>query len=353
MNKFIIKYSVGILLFLSLGSCEEYIRTEVVKELYVNKSTINGFVGDEVQLIASPTDGSYQYEWSSEDNQVASVSSDGKVKLIGEGFTNIIVSAGEIKQKVEIYSVTRISLEDIVLSETSLELTPGEKKIINVQRVPDNANDVPNAVWSSENTAVASVNEKGEIVGVNEGETNIRYTAGSIVKKVKVTVTYTSAFNGPHILKSGPGTEVMAADFDLGGLNYAYNDDANNSVGNDDYRKGKGDANSYGVEVEGNGNNLGYISAGDWYQYTVEVEEGGTYLFDTSLSANGEGKFHLEVDGIRIPGDTNVPSNGSWSSWLYFPTTPIELNLTEGKHRVKFIVDQAGFNLRAIRFRKL
>ena len=351
MKKLII-YGLGLVLFLSFQSCEEYIRTEVVKELYVNKSIINGFVGEEVQLIASPTDGSYQFKWSSEDEKIATVSQDGKVKLTGEGFTNIIVEAGDIKQKVEIYSVIRISLEDIVLSDTNLEMTPGEKKIITVQRVPDNANDIPSAVWSTENSAVVVVNELGEITGVGEGQTSILYTVGPIVKKVNVAVTYTSPFNGPHILQTGKQTEIMAADFDYGGLGYAFNDDEGNNIGNDDYRRSKGDSKSKPVEVEGNGNNIGYINAGDWYQYTVDVKEAGKYLFDASLSANGDGSFHLEVDGVRVPGDIQVPNNGSWNSWRYIPTTPIEINLTEGKHKIKFVVDKSGFNLRAIRFSK-
>ncbi len=189
MNKYIIKYGFGIVLLLALVSCDEFIRTEVVKEIYVNKSIINGFVGDEVNLIASPVDGSYQYNWSSEDPNVATVTADGKVKIIAEGFTNIIVSSEGISTKVEIYAVNRIALKDIILSETEVELKPEGKIIISVQRVPDNANDFPNALWSSDNANIAAVNEKGEIIGVSEGTTKIKYTVGEIVKTVEVRVT--------------------------------------------------------------------------------------------------------------------------------------------------------------------
>lgn len=353
MKKLIIMYICSIWFCCYLSSCEEYIRTEVVKEIYVNKSSINGFVGEEVQLIASPTDAGYQFQWSSEDDQIATVTADGKVKLVGEGFTNILVTAGEIKQTIEIYSVIKISIKDILLSEESLELTPGEKKTITVQRVPDNANDIPSANWTSENSSIATVNEIGDIVAVNEGQTNIKYTVGTIVKNVKVLVSYTKPFNGPHYLKSGEGLEINAADFDFGGQNYAFNDDAGNNVGNDNYRKGKGDTGSYPVEVEGDGDNIGYVNDGDWYQYTVDVLEGGEYQLDISLSANGNGIFHIEVDGVRIPGDIDVPSNGSWNAWKYHPVPGIILNLNEGIRKVKFVVDKSGFNFKALRFKKI
>lgn len=352
MNNYIIKYGLGIVLLLTLVSCDEFIRTEVVKEIYVNKSTINGFVGDEVNLVASPTDGTYHYTWSSEDPNVATVNANGQVKIVGEGFTNIIVSSEGIRQKVEIYAVHRIELTDIILSETKVDLIPNAKAVINVQRVPDNANDIPNALWTSDNSNVATVNEKGEIVGVSEGQTKVRYTVGSIVKTIDVNVSFTKAFNGPHILKAGVEKVIQAADFDFGGLGRAFNDDAANPVNNDSYRREKGDPNSFAVEIEGNGNNLGYVSTGDWYQYTVTVETPGVYLYDSYLSANGVGSYYIDVDGVNVTGTIPVPNNGSWSSWLYNPTVPKEINLTAGTHKIRFVVTASGFNLKALRFRK-
>lgn len=63
-----------------LTGCEENLRTEVERAFFVNKSSLALFVGDEVQLVASPTDGTYVYRWSSEDVSVATVDKDGRVK---------------------------------------------------------------------------------------------------------------------------------------------------------------------------------------------------------------------------------------------------------------------------------
>lgn len=352
MKRNIIKYGVAVLLLFMLSSCNDYLRTEVLNDIYVNKTALNGFVGDEIQLTASPSDGIYQFAWVSENPEIASVSGDGLVKYIGEGSTIIIVSAGDIVQRIEVTSTQRISLDDIVLSDLHLELLPADQKIITVQRVPDNANNIPEAVWSSEDDRVAVVDELGEITAISEGVTNIVYTIGEIVKKVNVVVSYTMPFNGPHVLQGEQALEVMAADFDFGGLGHAFNDDATNNIGNDNYRKERGDIKSLPVEVEGNGSNIGYVASGDWYQYTIDVEKNGVYRMDVSLSANGNGKYIIEVDEVNVTGSVDVQSNGSWSNWLYHPNQPIEVNLPAGRHRVKFIAEQASFNLRALRFQK-
>ena len=350
MNNNILEYSVVLLLaFLTVG-CNKYERTEVVPQIYANKSVINGFIGLEVQLTASPTDGTYAFQWTSEDPEVATVNSTGLVKLVSEGSTNIILSAGNIRHKIPVSALTRIPVADIILSESSVELIPQAKKTIAVQILPQDANDVPKPVWATEDDKVATVSEKGEITGVSEGTTNITYKVGELIRKVKVIVSYTSPFNGPHILQAGPSLVVMAADFDFGGLGRAFQDDAGNNVGNDNYRRGKGDTNSGAVEVEGNGTNIGFMGNGEWYQYTVTVKEAGNYKLEVSLSAAGASKYRIEVDGVNVTGSVDLASNGSWSSWIFH--RPITLNLAEGNRKIKFVVEQANFNLRALRFTK-
>jgi hypothetical protein len=352
MNNHILRYSTAILFTLLLGGCDKYERTEVLHEIYVNKSAINGFIGQEVQLTASPQDGTYSFQWMSENPEVATVTNSGMVKLIGEGSTIIVLSAGEIKQRVEISSSRRIPVVDIILSDTSIELIPQAKKNITVQLLPENANDIPKAEWSSENDKVAIVSEKGEITGVAEGTTNITYKVGDLVKKIKVLVSYTSPFNGPHILKAGSAVEIMAADFDFGGMGRAFQDDVGTALNNDSYRRGKGDVNSLPVEIEGPGTNIGFINNGEWYQYTIDVKEAGDYLLHVSLSAAGASKYHIEVDNINVTGSIDVASNGSWSNWMYHPSKAIKLNLTQGNHKIKFFAEQASFNFRALRFSK-
>ena len=354
MKNKLIKYGIFFLLltFITTG-CDEYIRTEVEKDIYVNKLSLSAFVGDKIQLVASPTDGTYQYKWTSEDTNIATVDGSGLVNILSEGNTNIIVSSGDVSRIIPLTAVTRIPLTDVVLSETSLELLPGARKAILVTNVPDNANDVPPYYWYSENPDIATVNEIGELTVVNEGVTNIVYRIGDIEKKVVVDVAGTRPFKGPHILSATEPYFLLAANFDFGGEGYAFHDiDANSHTG-DNYRKNNGDPNGLAVEIEGNGNNIGYTNPGEWLQYTVEVQDAGIYLVEVSLSANGnDGKYRIEVDDVNATGTVVVPNNGSWSNWRFHPTPPLEINFTQGRHKVKFYFEGAGFNYRALRFTK-
>lgn len=347
-----LKYGIFVVFAIAVVGCDDYIRTEVTKAIFVNKQSVSAFVGDEIQLTASPTDGTYQYHWTSEDPEVAIVSSTGLVTIVGDGFTNVVVSSGDIKAKVEINAVTRIPLEDVLISEEFIEMLPGDKKSVILTRVPENANDIPEASWASENSDVATVSETGEIVAVGEGVTHIIYRVGEIEKKIVVDAAFTRPFKGPHIISANQPYVLPAANFDLGGQGHAFNDDANNPIGQDNYRRSNGDTGSLPVEIEGDGVNIGYINAGEWLLYTVEVSDAGEYLVDVSLSAAGDGAFRLEVDNTNVTGSVHVPNNGSWADWRWHPSAPLVVNLTEGTHKIKFVTEIAGFNLNSLRFTK-
>ncbi len=349
-----LKYSVVLFLFSALITCDEYVRTEVEKNIYVNKMSLDLFVGDEIQLIASPTRGTLQYSWTSENTEVATVDNNGLVKVVNEGFTNIVVKSGSIETKVPLNAVVRIPLEDVVLSDTQIELLPGNSKSILVTYVPDDANDLPSETWLSENEEIVTVNENGEISVVGEGVTRITYRIGDITKIVNVDVAYTRPFLGPHILSGDLSYELMAANFDTGGEGYAFHDsDAVNGT-NNAYRRNNGDSNSEAVDIEGNGTNIGHTAVNEWLVYTLEVAEAGMYKVEVSLSARYDrGKFHLEVNNQDVTGTVIVPSNNSWNAWRWFTTPAMVLDLPEGSHRFKFYFEGDGFNLRGFRFTKI
>lgn len=352
-NKFI-KYGLLVPIFaFAVMGCDEYIRTETEKDIYVNMLSLSSFVGEKIQLVASPTDGTYQYKWESENTSIATVDGSGLVSIVGEGNTNIVVSSGDISRIIPVTATTRIALTDVELSESFLELSPGARKAILVTNIPENANDVPAYNWYSENPNIATVNEIGELTVVGEGVTNIVYQIGDIVKKVVVDVAFTRPFKGPHILSAAEPYFLLAANFDTGGEGYAFHDQDANSHTGDNYRRDNGDPAGHAVEIEGYGNNLGYTNPGEWLLYTVEVQDSGVYFVEVSLSANGnDGKYHIEVDDVNETGTVTVPNNNSWGSWRYHPVPPLEINFTQGRHKVKFYFEGAGFNFRALRFTK-
>lgn len=349
-------FKYGIILFLLSWyiSCDdEYVRTDADKAIFVNRMSLNLFVGDEIQLVASPTDGTYTYSWSSEDTNIATVDNNGLVIVASEGNTNIIVRSGDIETKVPLTAVEKVALQDVILSDTNLEMFPGFSKTIFVTNVPENANDIPADKWVSNDESIATVNANGEISVVGEGVTDIIYQIGNIVKKVKIDAAYSRPFKGPHILSADAPYELLAADFDIGGEGNAFHDDA--TIRGNTYRQDNGDARSPQVDIEGNGTNIGYTNADEWLMYTLEVKDAGTYKVEVNLSANGtSGAFHLEMDGQNVTGTVNVPNNGSWNSWRYITDPKMDnINLSEGRHRMKFYFEGSGFNLKGYKFTKI
>ena len=146
-------------------------------------------------------------------------------------------------------------------------------------------------------------------------------------------------FNGPHAL---PGT-VQAEDFDNGGQNVAYWDSTTenkplNTPGYVAYRP-----NEY-VDAETiNGiSDIGWITSGEWLEYTVDVPTAGTYTATFRVASWGDGrKITVTVDGA--PGCTvNVPNTGSSSAYQEVPAT---LALSKGTHVIRLTFTGSSQNI--------
>ncbi len=350
MKEKLYRSGLCVLILISVWACDDYNRTGVEESVYVNKSSLALFVGEQIQLTASPTD-NVTYIWTSEDPTVAKVSN-GLVEAVGEGVTNIVASDGIAQKKVAVTVSTKIPLTGIKLSEDKLEMSPNDNTSIQVTLIPDNANDVPNTTsWTSENSSVAVVDAGGKITAIAQGVTNIIYRMGNIVKTIVVDVSTTRPFKGPHILSATASSIINAADFDLGGEGNAFhdNDPGDNSGQGGNYRRQGGDTQSEAVDIEGFGQNVGWTGSGEWLLYSVDVQDEGEYLVDVQTSVPGAGSFHLEVDGVNVTNTVEVPNTGGWGNFEWNPSPGIVMNLTAGKHKIKYYFE-GGHNFRAIRF---
>lgn len=355
MTSKFIKYSLSVLFLLQLAGCDDYAEKTVDSYIYLNHSSVSLFVGESIQLKASPTDGTHQYTWTSEDPSVATVSSNGLVEVVGEGFTNIIVKSNGLSTKMELNATIRIPLQEVIISETSMDLYVGNKRTVFVTLLPENANDVPPYSWKTEDPNIATVSEGGEITAVNEGVTYIVYKIGNFEKRIKVDAATTRPFMGPHILSAQAPYVLMAANFDLGGQGNAFYDaDTGDSSGqNGNYRVSNGDNNSTAVDIEGYGSNIGWTNSGEWLIYTIEVVDAGEYKVDVQAAAPSASTFHIELNGVNVTGTINTPNTGGWGDfqWVITPENKLTLNLTEGKHKIKYYFE-GGHNYKSLRFTK-
>ncbi|MFP4540710.1 MAG: glycosyl hydrolase [Opitutales bacterium] len=146
-----------------------------------------------------------------------------------------------------------------------------------------------------------------------------------------------------------PGTfEAAAYDrFEGGnGQDIAYRD---NSPGNNGGYRPFEDVDA--SEVSGEGATVGWLDAGEWLEYTVQVAEAGRYdlsLRYASGNAAGGGPFYFEVDGRRASADFPVASTGNWNT---FATEVFEgIALPAGQHVLRLRVVGGEFNLGRLTF---
>ena len=134
-----------------------------------------------------------------------------------------------------------------------------------------------------------------------------------------------------------PGT-LEAENFDQGGEGVAYHD---STPGNDggQYRSTNVDVGS--CSDTGGGYRLGWIAAGEWLAYTVNVSTAGTYDIEARVASNGGGgTFHIEVNGVDRTGPLTVPNTGGWQAWTTIRRTGVQLSAGSQVWRV--VMDTVG-----------
>ena len=115
------------------------------------------------------------FNWSSDNEQVATVDSEGIVTGVSEGTCIISASYGELGVEVKV-SVNPIMVTSVSFDETEREVYVGEIFTLSPTIIPSNATN-PQLEWTSSNTSVAIVDSKGSITPVGEGECTIEAKA--------------------------------------------------------------------------------------------------------------------------------------------------------------------------------
>ena len=105
--------------------------------------------------------------------------------------------------------------------------------------------------------------------------------------------------------------------------------------------------------VSGEGATVGWIDAGEWLEYTVNITESGLYSFAfryASGNANGGGPFKIELDGQVISDNILVPSTSTtvWTNWATRTITNIPL--VAGRRVLRLSFASGEFNLGRMTF---
>jgi hypothetical protein len=202
-----------------------------------------------------------------------------------------------------------------------------------------------------------------EIDGVDKtGSMTIAPTGDSWIVKAtyKAGVSLTA---GPHVLRIVVDQEPgWLGNFDFIRISRAYNATAIAIPGSfeaEDFNEG-GEVVSYHDTTTGNsggayrstdvdisqcptgtlcGRLIGYVKAGEWLEYSVNVATTGNYTL-TLYGSGGYvgGAFHVEIDGVDKTGAMSVAETGD--IWVTATTTKTGVSLTAGAHVLRIAMDQ-------------
>ncbi len=124
--------------------------------------------------------------WTSDNAAVATVDEDGTVTAVSVGVANITATCGTATATCKV-TVNPVTASEILLSVEDMTLLVGQSDKLSATVKPDNVTDKA-VTWTSDNTAVATVDEDGTVTAVSVGVANITATCGSATATCKVTV---------------------------------------------------------------------------------------------------------------------------------------------------------------------
>ena len=165
--------------------------TVTVNSITLSSTNVSLEVGEELTLQAtfSPAEAEVgTVVWASSDDNVASVSQEGKISALTPGEATISVATGDVKAECEV-TVTKkiINVETITLSATNVTMAPGDETVLQATFTPEDA-DLSSVVWSSSAEGVATVSLEGRVNAIAEGQATITVTAGEVKAECIVTV---------------------------------------------------------------------------------------------------------------------------------------------------------------------
>ncbi|MBN1412032.1 MAG: carbohydrate-binding protein [Spirochaetales bacterium] len=107
-----------------------------------------------------------------------------------------------------------------------------------------------------------------------------------------------------------------------------------------------------GIQTEattdtGGGSNVGWIEAGDWMEYNVNVSYTGNYTAEYRVaSLSTVASMSLLFDGVN-KGTVSIPVTGGWQTWT---TVSHVVSLNSGNHTIRLSAGTSGFNVNWMNF---
>ena len=152
--------------------------TVKLTNIAINKKTISLKSGKTEQLSVKYTPDSATNKsitWTSSNNKVATVDSNGKVTAISKGTATITAKANDGSNASDTSTVTVSYSVSMKLNDTSKIINVGDTFNLKASISPAGASQ--NVTWSSDKTNIATVDKDGKVKGVKEGTAYITATS--------------------------------------------------------------------------------------------------------------------------------------------------------------------------------
>lgn len=282
-------------------------KKEPLESIKLDKEEASVYVGDPLKLQATPSRDLYDDEsivWVSDNEAVATVSKNGTVSAKAEGTAKITAAVGDVKSTPCTVTVLVRTIEITAPDNLTLELLDESKKTLTLSATSSDGSKV---TWSSENDAIATVDENGKVTATGKGEVKIFAKVGATQSSVTVTVNapddyYLMERSNNATVYSNPGVWHW---FSQGAAIYTLAADPVHVNGKATLSFSKM---VFTGDEEANGANMEY-----YFRYQPEgFEVGSTYHFSCKMISTISGKITVGIDD-----NENYP--------------PVEYNLVAGE----------------------
>lgn len=161
-----------------------------IEDITLNKTstTINKNATEKLSVTITPEDTSEPttVTWTSNNEEVATVASDGTVTAHKAGTATITATVGSFSKNCAVSVV--VPLENVTINDADFTLNRGENKTLSTTINPEDTTDDTTITWASSDDSIATVDSTGKVIAVAAGEATITATIGSKSDSVDVTV---------------------------------------------------------------------------------------------------------------------------------------------------------------------
>jgi len=154
----------------------------------------------------------------------------------------------------------------------------------------------------------------------------------------------TPMYMQPDLVIRGSKSIIRATDFDSGVNGFEFDAGGANTIRPDETVNTEEGASAFG-------GNIGWISAGDWVQYTVNVASDGKYKFDAWLASGTDnpGGVKVSVGDTEVGTSPNAVNLGGDTPWQAYDLYEVGvIDLTAGEHVIRVEFPDGGLNFAAL-----